>query len=269
MIRPVLLLSLTLASCVSTATTSEPAATASASAPGGFISATVCSFAGPSSPVRLSTAVAFWDEARAGCSQSAIGSCTVRTCTPATPGAHAPSSGDVKLDFGATAPLSLAVDASGRYPNPAGKVDPWSPETPVRFTSSGAEVPSLDVTLAAPAPLNVLEPDPLAAGAAGVAIDRGTGFTARWVPGEGQVRVALRQESVDGAKAFDGGVAIDCFYDRAAGAGEVPAAALASLATGDANAMVYGTRRTHVAAGRYDVAVLVNTGGVFERATIR
>ncbi len=270
MMRPsalavVAILAVSLASCASTATTGEPSAVVSPATPGGFLSATVSSFAGPSSPVRLSTAVTFWDETRAGCSQSAVGACTVRTCSSSPPAAHAPSSGDVKLDFGA-APLTLPADPGGRYVNPAGEVAVWTPDTPVRFTSAGAEVPALDVTLAAPAPLRVLSPDP--AGSV-VAIDRGANFLARWQPGDGEVRVALRQESAAGATAFESGVAIDCFYDRTAGAGEVPAAALATLTTGEAHAMVYGARRTHVTAGRYDVAVLVNTGGVFERAMVR
>ena len=171
----------------------------------------------------------------------------------------------MKLEYGGE-PLTLAADANGHYPNPAGQVTLWAPSTRVRFTSSGAEVPAFDVALAAPPPLDVLEPDPQGTA---VSIDRAVGFHARWEPGEGEVRVALRQENTDGATALESGVAIDCFYDRRAGEALVPAAALASLSTDAANAMVYATRRTRITAGRYDVTVLVNTGGTFQRATIR
>jgi hypothetical protein len=253
-----------LAACASTALTGEPSSTRRSQAAGGFVSATEASFAGPASPIRLSTAVAFWDEAGVGCSQSTVGACTVRACAP-PPATRTPSSGDLRIAFGA-APLTLSVDANGRYPNPAGTVSLWAAETPIRFTSPGGDVPALDVTLAAPAPLQVLEPEPLGAP---IAIDRASGLRARWEPGDGEVRVALRQETNDGASAFDGGVAIDCFYDRSAGVASVPAAALSGLSAGDAHAMVYSTRRTRVAAGHYDVLVLVNTAGVFRRATIR
>lgn len=77
------------------------------------------------------------------------------------------------------------------------------------------------------------------------------------------------EESEEGAKALESGIAIDCFYERAAGEAEVPAAALASLSATEASAMIYATRVTHVVTGRYDVSVLVNTGGIFHQATVR
>jgi hypothetical protein len=171
----------------------------------------------------------------------------------------------VKLDFGG-APLTLSAEGNGSYANPAGNVAPWVPNTPIRFASSGAEVPPFDVTLKAPPPLRVLEPDPQGTV---VAIDRASGWRARWEPGEGAVRVAVRQENAARATALQGGVAVDCFYDRSDGEASVPEAALSDLSTDEAHVMVFATRQTRVQAGRYDVMVLANTGGVFQRATVR
>jgi hypothetical protein len=269
-IRPHLLAAAVLVSCTSNGTSGDaPAPTlAAASAAGGFVSATVSSFAGPTSPALTSVAAAFWDEDHQGqgvrCSQRIAGACMVRACAPGGTSTRAPSSGDVRLDFGG-APLTLSADGNGAYPNPAGKVAPWAPSTPLRFVSSGAEVPAFDVTLTAPTPLRVLEPDPHGTV---VAIDRAAGWSARWERGEGAVRVAVRQENAAGATALQGGVAIDCFYDRSAGVASVPEAALSDLSSNDANVMVFATRQTRVHAGRYEVMVLVNAGGVFQRATV-
>jgi hypothetical protein len=270
MIRPTTLaVAAVLVSCTSGGASSEALSATSATAAGGFVSATVSSFAGPDSPPRASIAAAFWDEELAGagvrCLQRAVGVCTVRACAPGGTSTRAPSSGALSLDIGG-APLTLSVHVDGSYANPAGTVAAWMPSTPIRFASSGAEVPAFDVTLAAPPPLRVLEPDPRGTV---VAIVRAAGWSARWEPGEGAVRVAVRQENAAGATALQGGVAVDCFFDRAAGFASVPAAALSDLSSEDANVMVYATRRTRVMAGRYDVTVLVNTGGVFQRATIR
>jgi hypothetical protein len=81
--------------------------------------------------------------------------------------------------------------------------------------------------------------------------------------------VAVRQENAARATALQGGVAVDCFYDRSDGEASVPEAALSDLSTDEAHVMVFATRQTRVQAGRYDVMVLANTGGVFQRATVR
>jgi len=266
-----LLAAAVLVSCTSkSASTDATGATRTAApAAGGFVSATVSSFAGPTSPVRASIAAAFWDEEHPGqgvrCSQHTVGACTVRACAPGGASTRAPSSGDVKLDFGG-APLALPADEHGSYANPAGTVAPWAPGATIRFASTGAEVPAFEVTLTAPPLLRVLEPAP---GGTVVLVDRAAGWKARWEPGEGPVRVAVRQENAPGKTALQGGVAVDCFYDGGAGVASVPAAALSDLAAGEANVMVFATRQTRVQAGRYDVTVLVNTGGVFQPASVR
>lgn len=271
MIRHSLLAAAVLVSCTSKGASSEATGATPAAAPaaGGFVSATVSSFAGPTSPARASVAAAFWDEEHPGqgvrCSQRIVGVCTVRACTPDGASTRAPSSGDVRLDFGG-APVALSADEHGSYANPAGTIGAWAPGTPLRFAASGAEVPAFEVTLTAPPALRVLEPDPQGTV---VLIDRAAGWSARWEPGEGAVRVAVRQENAAGKTALQGGVAVDCFYDRGDGVASVPEAALADLAAGEANVMVFATQQKRVPAGRYEVTVLVNTGGVFERASIR
>jgi hypothetical protein len=214
----------------------------------------------------LSTAVAFWNATREGCSERTAGACTVRACAAPTDGARAPSAGDVTLGIdGAATPLSLSPDGSGRYANPARPTPMWSEGTQVRFAAAGAEVPAFAVTLAAPRPLRVVSPDFASAPAV---LDRAAAFHARWEPGDGEVRVAVRQEAAPTGTAFDAGVAVDCFFDRASGEGEIPPAALAGLTPGDANVMVYGVRRTRIGTP-YDILVLVNTAGVFQRASVR
>jgi hypothetical protein len=192
-------------------------------------------------------------------------------CIAPVDGTRAPSAGDVTVAVGGAAvPVSLPLspDESGRYANPARPTPMWSPESPVRFVvAGGADVPAFDVTLAAPPPLHVLVPDP--ASTTPVALDRTAGFHARWVPSDGEVRVAVRQEASSALTAFDAGVAIDCFFDAASGGADVPPSALADLSATDANVMVYAVRRMHVAAAPYDVLVLTNTAGTFQRAQVR
>jgi hypothetical protein len=233
---------------------------------GGFVSATVASFA-PGSAPKTSIAAAFWDEASG---HRDVGPCTVRTGDAAA----APStSGQVRLDLGdrADAPILLAPDTAGHYPNPAGKDATWAPGTELRLSSAGAEVPAFSAVLHAPSALHVVEPG-VTAGT--VPIDRRAGLRVRWEAATrdaGDVRVALRQEiaTARGLSALQAGVSIDCFFPRAAGTGTIPAEALADLQVGEANVMTYAVDAAHLHPGKFEVTALVNTAGMFATATVR
>jgi hypothetical protein len=262
-----------LAACSSSRVALEPEditkAAARIDASGGFVSATVATFS-TDTPPRLSIGAAFWGEGSGGagvrCSTRQAGACSVRACEP----------GDAKkaLDSGTIAVLAddaplvaLSPDPLGKYANPAGKAKPWAPGARIHFLASGGDVPAFEATLPAPPALDVIEPQ---ATIARLTVDRAAGVRARWLAGDaGTVRLAVRQERAPQRTALEGGVAVDCFYPRSAGAATVPPEALTDLdPSASAQVMVFATETTRVRAGDHDVLLLVNTGGVFVQAAV-
>lgn len=245
--------------------------TTAASAPptGGFVSATVASFQ-PGAPPIASMAATFWSERVAGagvhCRARTVEACVVRTCEPGED-ARALHAGPITVHAEGVPLTTLSPDEAGRYANPAGHAASWTPGTRVRFASGGGDVPGFATTLTAPPALDVLEPQ----ASATLTLDREAGWTARWVPGEqGTVRVAVRQSRTQHRTALEGGVSVDCFFPRSAGAALIPPEALRDLDTSaDTQAMVFAAETSRVQAGEHDVLVLLNAGGVFVQARVR
>jgi len=165
---------------------------------------------------------------------------------------EAPNAGIISLSGGAM-DLVLSPMADGTYDSRTGTGLLWNEGDALVFNGAGDAVPAFTETLTGPGLVTVSAPSFMSPP---LSVDRTTTLSLTWSGGSmpGEVHVLLTgSEMTDGTMRS---VTVDCAYDGASGAGDVPAEALGALPSGAGGSLAVGTAaQTTVDAGDWNVTV--------------
>ena len=248
----------------------------------GVISVNQTEFAAGPTTIISSTATASFGKAGSAttsgapkCTQSKEGACTVSECDLSTVGdagtetdagsEKAPNAGEITLSGGdIPAPgVKLAVKANGSYEFYSSQTKLFSSGQTITAKAAGADVPAFEKAVAVPAAIKLTAPA-CTAGNCGE-IDSSKDFEVTWTDG-GAGTVGLSASSSEAGKKL---VSITCSFASSAGKGTVPAAALGKLTKGAGSVTINAGTTDLVAAGDYDVTVIVGAMGTTGQATIK
>ncbi|MFO0675005.1 MAG: hypothetical protein U0169_00585 [Polyangiaceae bacterium] len=243
------------------------------------IGTTVQSFTATASFAAPTTA-----SATSNCTTTTEGSCTVTDCTitPSDGGSTAtdgglvepPNAGDIKLtgggfpSAGVTISVNNDADAGALKGTYTAKTlmstEPWNATNKnMTVTAAGGTVPAFTKDLVAP--LVVTATAPTFSAASATSLPRANDLTVTWTGGTGsggKVNFSLIQATTTKS------ISAVCQFDPAGGTGTVKAAVLAKFPAGaSASGTLTTTTTEAVAAGNYDVSVVLSSTGKAGAAT--
>jgi hypothetical protein len=177
-----------------------------------------------------------------GCSEQAIGACTLITCPATVPPATNVNAGTITVT-GAAIPISLTTKPDNTYTVVTTMTQPlFIGDETLAASGSGGDVPAFSVSVTAPSRPTITAPAQPAAGAK-ITINRAQGFHATWMNRSAAGKVYLYFSGPQ-----DSGITMSCGFASTALAADVPAAALAMLpaGTGSFNASAVSQASTDV-----------------------
>jgi hypothetical protein len=185
----------------------------------------------------------------AGCSVALVGGCKLETCGPSSATTSGLASAGSIAVSGGLYPLLLQPGLGNVY-EPAsdgGSLALWHGGEGLIVTSSGGQVPAFAANLTAPRQVSVLTPMPLL-------IPKTSALPFTWFgDSAGNVVIDLNTTNATGAYY------LECSFDVGAGAGSLPAAALAAL-PGGAGVLTIGTAsKSIVYAGGWQIDAFAQT----------
>jgi hypothetical protein len=185
------------------------------------------------------------------CAQRTEGPCTVKVCqADAGTAPVAVSAGDVTASGGTGAPIVAHASSSASYsaglPMPASR---WHAGDMVTISAAGDTVPAFSVMLPFPSALAMTTP--AAPGNSFPPFDHTMDLAFTWSPttGSNDAHIVIQQSRPDA------GVTVACRFDRSAGTGTVPAAAMSDLQPGMAIVVAEAQNAQTVMAGGFAVNV--------------
>jgi hypothetical protein len=210
------------------------------------------------------------------CTTTTEGACTITECdlsALADAGGgdtdagneKAPNAGEIVLSGGdiAAPGISLTVESDGSYKPFTSQTKIFSTGQSLTAKAAGGDVPAFEKGVKVPAQITVTSPT-CANGNCGD-VDSTKALDLAWSNG-GEGKVTAGATTLDAGKKS---VAVSCQFDSAANKGTIPAAALGKLIKGPTTFVIGTAALENVAAGNYDVTVLVNGGGASGQATIK